>query len=42
MFVIMSDVIIEDVSQMLLSQIGLINEKKSNEFRINDKLSNFD
>ena len=38
MFVIMSDVIIEDISDSY-SQIGLINEMQSNSFCINDKLS---
>jgi tRNA-modifying protein YgfZ len=38
MFVIMSDVIIENVSS-LFSQIGLINESSQSEFRINDNLS---
>ena len=38
MFVIMSDVIIENVSS-LFSQIGLINESSLNEFRINDNLA---
>ena len=38
MFVIMSDVVIEDVSS-LFSQIGLINESSQNEFRINDNLA---
>ena len=38
MFVIMSDVVIEDVSS-LFSQIGLINESSLNEFRINDNLA---
>jgi len=39
MFVIMSDVIIEDISDSY-SQIGLINEMQSNSFCINDKLTN--
>ena len=38
MFVIMSDVVIENVSS-LFSQIGLINESSLNEFRINDNLA---
>ncbi|MDC1066229.1 folate-binding protein YgfZ [Candidatus Pseudothioglobus singularis] len=38
MFVIMSDVVIENVSG-LFSQIGLINESSQNEFRINDNLA---
>ncbi|MDC0963984.1 folate-binding protein YgfZ [Candidatus Pseudothioglobus singularis] len=38
MFVIMSDVIIENVSS-LFSQIGLINESSLNGFRINDNLA---
>ena len=38
MFIIMSDVIIENVSS-LYSQIGLINESNQSEFRINDKLA---
>ncbi|ALE02750.1 YgfZ/GcvT domain-containing protein [Candidatus Pseudothioglobus singularis] len=38
MFVIMSDVVIENVSS-LFSQIGLINESSQNEFRINDNLA---
>ena len=38
MFVIMSDVVIEDVSS-LFSQIGLINESSQNEFRINENLT---
>ena len=38
MFVIMSDVIIEDISESY-SQIGLIDENQSNALRINDKLS---
>jgi tRNA-modifying protein YgfZ len=38
MFVIMSDVIIKNVSS-LYSQIGLINESSQNEFRINDNLA---
>ena len=38
MFVIMSDVLIENVSS-LFSQIGLINESSLNEFRINDNLA---
>ena len=38
MFVIMSDVIIEDISDSY-SQIGLINEMQLNSFCINDKLS---
>jgi tRNA-modifying protein YgfZ len=38
MFVIMSDVIIENVTNVL-SQTGLINESSQNEFRINDKLA---
>jgi tRNA-modifying protein YgfZ len=37
-FVIMSDVNIEDISESY-NQIGLIDEKKSNAFNINDKLS---
>jgi tRNA-modifying protein YgfZ len=38
MFVIMSDVIIEDITDSY-SQIGLIDENQSNAFNINDKLS---
>ena len=38
MFVIMSDVIIEDITESY-SQIGLIDENQSNALRINDKLS---
>ena len=38
MFVIMSDVVIENASS-LFSQIGLINESSLNEFRINDNLA---
>jgi tRNA-modifying protein YgfZ len=38
MFVIMSDVVIENVSS-LFSQIGLINESSLNEFRINGNLA---
>jgi len=38
MFVIMSDVVIENVSS-LFSQIGLINESSQNEFRINHNLA---
>ena len=38
MFVIMSDVIIENVTNVY-SQTGLINESNSSEFRINDKLA---
>ena len=38
MFVIMSDVVIENVSS-LFSQIGLIHESSQNEFRINDNLA---
>jgi tRNA-modifying protein YgfZ len=38
MFVIMSDVIIENVTNVL-SQIGLINESSPNDFRINDQLA---
>jgi tRNA-modifying protein YgfZ len=38
MFVIMSDVIIDDVSENY-NQIGLIDENQSNAFKINDKLS---
>jgi tRNA-modifying protein YgfZ len=38
MFVLMSDVIIEDVSS-LFSQIGLINESSPSEFRINNNLA---
>ena len=38
MFIIMSDVIIEDITESY-SQIGLINENQSNAFNINDKLS---
>ena len=38
MFVIMSDVVIENVSS-LFSQIGLINESSQSEFRINDNLA---
>ena len=38
MFVIMLDVVIENVSS-LFSQIGLINESSLNEFRINDNLA---
>ena len=38
MFVIMSDVIIENVSSFF-SQIGLINESSQSEFRINDNLA---
>ena len=37
-FVIMSDVIIENVTNVL-SQTGLINESSPNEFRINDELA---
>jgi len=37
-FVIMSDVIIENVTNVL-SQIGLINESSPNDFRINDQLA---
>ena len=38
MFVIMSDVVIEDVSSSY-NQIGLIDEKQSNGYSINDRLS---
>ena len=38
MFVIMSNVYIEDISDSF-SQIGLIDEKKSNAYKINNKLS---
>ena len=38
MFVIMADVIIEDVS-MRLAQIGVLEEKCSSSFRINEKMS---
>ena len=38
MFVLMSDVIIENVSSFF-SQIGLINESSQSEFRINDNLA---
>lgn len=38
MFVIMSDVVIEDVSSSY-NQIGLIDEKQSNVYSINDRLS---
>ena len=38
MFVIMADVIIEDVS-MRLAQIGVLEEKYSSSFRINEKMS---
>jgi len=38
MFIIMSDVIIEDITESY-SQVGLINENQSNAFNINDKLS---
>jgi tRNA-modifying protein YgfZ len=38
MFVIMSDVIVENVSSLFL-QIGLINESSQSEFRINDNLA---
>ena len=38
MFVIMSDVVIDDVSESY-NQIGLIDENQSNAFGINDKLS---
>ena len=38
MFVIMSDVIIEDISESY-NQIGFIEENQSNAFGINDKLS---
>ncbi|MDC0471128.1 folate-binding protein YgfZ [Candidatus Pseudothioglobus singularis] len=37
-FVIMSDVIIENVTN-ILSQTGLINESSPNEFRVNDELA---
>ena len=37
-FVIMSDVIIDNVTNVL-SQTGLINESSPNEFRINDELA---
>ena len=36
MFIIMSDVIIEDITESY-SQVGLINENQSNAFNINDK-----
>jgi len=38
MFILMSDVIIEDISEQYL-QIGLINENHHNSFNINEKLS---
>lgn len=38
MFIIMSDVVLEDISNDLF-QIGLINEKKSDAFILNDSLS---
>ena len=38
MFVIMSDVIIEDISESY-NQIGLIDENQSNAFNLNNKLS---